>query len=367
MGNNYGSHYDAEENPFDDLFQLFAKLKNAVNGQGGSKGGNSDKQKGKVGKKVLITAAVVVAAIWLLTGVYFVDPGEVGVVKLFGREISQTGPGPHYRLPSLVLNVAIVKMENVRRAELGFRTAGNSSVHDRRLKESMMLTGDENIADIQVVIQYRIRDASEFLFQVRGPEATLIDATEVALRGTIGRTTIDEAMTTGRLDVEHGVQEFLQRLLDNYKAGIQVQVKLLVVDPPDQVKDAFHEVVRALEDKSRLVREAEGYREDLVPKARGQAEKQIKDSEGYMEARIRDAQGEAARFEKILAEYNRAKNVTRQRMFLEFVTVNLAGVEKYIINGKSTGDVAKMLPLRSFTDSSSGSTSKAGKARGAGR
>lgn len=361
MGDYWSGNSNSEPNPFDDIIKLFEKMKAGFGGKGPGKPGASGSGKGGgAGGKILLTLVLGVISIWLLTGIYLVDPGEVGVVRRFGSEVSQTGPGPHYRWPSPIERVDIVNMEQVRRAEVGFRTQGNSSIHERRLEESLMLTGDENIADIQVVIQYRIRDASQFLFQVREPEVALVDATAVALRGVIGRTTIDDAMTTGRIEVETKVHEFLQRLLDSYKSGIQVyEVKLLVVDPPDQVKDAFHEVVRALEDKSRLVQEAEGYKEDLVPKARGQAEKLVKDSEAYMEARIRESEGEAARFDKVLAEYSLARDVTRQRMFLEFVTQNMAGVEKYIINGKSTGDVAKMLPLRSFTGSTAVESAKA--------
>lgn len=359
MGEYWNSNNGYEPNPVDELFRFAARMKNFANQKTGSKAGGSGSGGRFTGKKILLTLLGIAVGIWLLTGIYFVDPGEIGVVKLFGRMVSQTVPGPHYRLPAPIQSVDIVNMETIRRAEIGFRTRGNSSVHERRLQESLMLTGDENIADIQVVVQYQVRDAPNFLFNVRNPEDALVDATEVALRGTIGRTTIDGAMTTGRSQVEAGVHEFLQRLLDDYQAGLQInEVKLLVVDPPDQVKDAFHEVVRALEDKSRLVQEAEGYKEDLVPKARGQAEKLIKESEAYMQARILDAEGEAARFDKILTEYNSSKDVTRQRMFLEFVSKNMAGIDKYIINGRVGGDVSKMLPLRSFTGSGTASKSK---------
>ncbi|GAG61654.1 unnamed protein product, partial [marine sediment metagenome] len=227
-------------------------------------------------------------------------------------------------------------MAQIRRAEIGFRTVvvrGQPARHERRLVEALMLTGDENIADIQVLVQYRVKDASHFLFKVRGPEMALRSATEVALRGVIGKTTIDDAMTVGRPLVEADTLSFLQRLLDDYQTGLHVvELKLLVVDPPDEVKDAFHEVVRALEDKDRLIREAEGYAADLVPKARGDAEKEIKAAEAYKEEKVLRAEGDTAKFLKILEEYQKAPAVTRERLYLETIERVLANIEKFVID-----------------------------------
>jgi len=305
--------------------------------------------------KLIWLVPVVALLVWLGSGIYFVEPGEIGVERLFGKEVAQTEPGPHYAFPQPIQRVDTVNMEKIRRAEIGFRSNeryNQPSFHERHLEESLMLTGDENIADIQVVVQYRVKDASNFLFEVRDPEISLGSATEVALRGIIGKTTIDDAMTRGRSKVETDVRTFLQMLMDNYKTGIHVaEVKLLVVDPPDEVKDAFHEVVRALEDKERLVREAEGYREDIVPKARGDAQTMIKGAEAYLEKRVKEAEGEAIRFERVLDEYNKAKNVTRERLYLEFVQENLAGVEKFIINPSAGGGgLQKVLPMKSLID-----------------
>jgi membrane protease subunit HflK len=241
-------------------------------------------------------------------------------------------------------------MAQIRRAEIGFRTVevrGQPSVHERRLVEALMLTGDENIADIQVLVQYRVKDASQFLFKVRAPEMALRSATEVALRGVIGKTTIDDAMTVGRPLVEADTLSFLQRLLDDYQTGLHViELKLLVVDPPDEVKDAFHEVVRALEDKDRLIREAEGYAADLVPKARGDAEKEIKAAEAYKEEKVLRAEGDTAKFLKILEEYQKAPAVTRERLYLETIERVLTSIEKFVIDPQAGGgNLLQFLPL----------------------
>ncbi len=307
-----------------------------------------------VGRSIGIVVGIV-AVIWLLSGIYTVGPGEVAVVRQFGREVAQTGPGLNYHLPGPIQRADKVNMAQIRRAEIGFRTVvipGRPAKHEPRLVEALMLTGDENIADIQVLVQYRVRDASEFLFKVRAPEQALRAATEVALRGVIGKTSIDDAMTVGRPQVEADTRDFLQRLLDDYHTGLQVvEVKLLVVDPPDEVKDAFHEVVRALEDRDRLTREAEGYAEDLVPKARGDAEREIKAAEAYKEARVSRAQGDTAKFLEVLEEYQKAKDVTRERLYLETIEVVLSEVEIFVIDPQAGGgNLLQFLPLKEMTE-----------------
>lgn len=289
----------------------------------------------------------VVVVIWLLSGIYIVGPGEAGVERRFGRFVAQTDPGVNYRLPWPIQSVDVVNVAQIRRAEIGFRT-GKEGVR-RVLKESLMLTGDENIADIQVLVQYRVKDPVQFLFRVKDPEGSVNSATEVAIRSTIGNTTIDDVMTVGRPVVEADTKAFVQRLLDDYGAGIHlVELKLLVVDPPDEVKDAFHEVVRALEDGERLRKEAEGYAEDLVPKARGDSEKEIRAAEAYLEERVKKAEGDRAKFLKILAEYQKAKDVTKERLYLETIERVMAQTEKIVIDPKAGGSILPLLPLRGF-------------------
>lgn len=298
----------------------------------------------KGGQTRLVGAGLVVLiAIWLLSGIYTIGPGEVGVERQFGKFVAQTDPGLNYRLPWPIQAHDVVNMETIRRAEIGFRTVkakevGMPAVHERVPKESLMLTRDKNIADIQVLVQYRIKNATQFLFKVKNPELALHFATEVALRGVIGNAPIDYAMLEGRPEVESDTWESLQRLLDDYETGLHVvEVKLLAVDPPEEVKDAFHEVVRAWEDKDRLIQEARGYALDVVPKARGNAEMETKAAEAYRDERILRAEGDADRFLKILDEYQKAKTVTRERMYLEMVESVLADTEKFVIDPKAGG------------------------------
>src|SRR3989338_6230344 len=255
--------------------------------------------------------------LWLLSGIYFVQEGEVGIIRRFGKEVRQATPGINYHLPWPVEQRNIVNIANIRRAEIGFRSEGTSMGRLQRvISESLMLTGDENIVDAQMIIQYKVQDPSKFLFRLRNPEDTLYAASEVALRSVVGRTTIDEVLTTGRGQIQSETREFLQKLMDDYQSGIQVtEVKLQVVDPPDQVKDAFHEVVLAREDRERLINQAKGYKEDLIPRARGQAQKTIRESEAYKGERVLKAQGDAARFLALYEEYQKAKQVTRDRLY----------------------------------------------------
>jgi membrane protease subunit HflK len=305
-------------------------------------------------RRKLWTVIGIVVVIWAASGIYVVGPGEVGVVRQFGRFVAQTDPGLNYRLPWPVQKADVVNVAEVRRTEIGFRTVeepGKPATHKRMLEESLMLTGEENIADIQALVHYRVKDASHFLFKVRDPEQALRSATEVALRAVVGNTTIDHAMTVGRPQIEADTRIILQELLDDYQTGLHVvELKLLVVDPPDEVKDAFHEVVRALEDKQRFIKEAEGYAEKVVPEARGNAEKEIRAAEAYKQERVLLARGDAARFLKVLEEYRKAVDVTRQRLYLETIERVLADTEKIIIDPEVSGHLMPFLPLAKLTE-----------------
>ncbi|HLE26140.1 MAG TPA: FtsH protease activity modulator HflK [Thermodesulfobacteriota bacterium] len=286
---------------------------------------------------------VILIGIWLATGIYSVAPGEQGVVRQFGKEVALTGPGLRYRLPWPIETVNVVNMGVVRRVEFGFRTEPRQIVPE----ESLMLTGDENIVDAQAIVQYKVKEPSQYLFKVVDPDQTLRDSTEVALRSVIGNTTIDDAMTVGRVKVQEGAMTFLQQLLDTYETGLLVtEVKLQVVDPPGQVKDAFHEVVRAREDRERLINEARGYFEDIIPKARGEVEQMIRAAEAYRERRTIQAQGDAAKFLEVFKEYEKAKEVTGKRLYIETLERVLPQAEKIVIGTQSEGGLLQFLPLR---------------------
>lgn len=281
-----------------------------------------------IGPILLGILLLVVAA----TGIYSVGPGEQGVVRTFGRESSRTGPGLHYRIP-FVQRADVVNLEQIRRIEVGFR--GNERVPH----EALMLTGDENIVEAQLIIQYKIVDPSKYLFRIRDPEETLRATAEVALRSMVGRTNIDDVITTGREKVQSDTRVWLQKLMDDYQSGLSItEVKLQAVDAPDEVRDAFHDVVRAREEKEKLINQAKGYRADQIPRARGEARKIEREAEGYKEQRVLKASGDAQKFESVYAEYSKAERVTRQRLYLETMERILAKIDKKTVVDK---DLAK--------------------------
>lgn len=299
------------------------------------------------GKKFLLILLAVLIGIWLATGIYIVSPGEVGVIRQFGKVVDQTTPGLRYRFPWPIQTHDVVHLARVRRAEVGMRTDPFTGRVRVEPKESLMLTGDENIVDAQLFVQYVVKDASQFLFRVRNPEVVLKTSAEVALRSVVGRNTIDHTMTEGRVVVQDEIKRHLQLLLDAYQTGLMVtEARLLVVDPPEEVKDAFHDVVRAWEDRERLMREAEGYREDVIPKARGEAAHMVRSAEAYREQRIIRAQGDARKFLEVLRAYRKAKDVTRERLYLETLEKVLVGKEKYILPPAGKDSVMKWLPLK---------------------
>lgn len=295
-------------------------------------------------KKILGGLFVLLLLLWGLTGFYTIGPGEQGVVRQFGRVVAQSSPGLRYRLPWPIQEHDVVDIATVRRIEIGYRAGGTGSIP----AEALMLTGDENIVKVNLFVQYRVVDPVNFLFNVRDPETTLRSTTEVALRSIVGQNTIDFTMTEGRVEVQENVQSYIQTLLDDYGTGIVLlDARLLTVDPPDQVKDAFNEVVRAWEDRERLVQEARGYMEDRLPRARGEAEAMIREAEGYQEQRVLRAQGDVALFLQILEEYEKSTDVTRERLYLEAVKEFLPQTTRFILGEEAIGGV---LPFLSLTE-----------------
>jgi len=296
----------------------------------------------------LIPAIVVV---WLMSGIYIVRPDEQGVVRRFGRKVRMTGPGPHYHLPVPIERVDKPKVKQVRRIELGFRTIspGPPAKYRNYPEEALMLTGDEQIVGTEIIVQYQIKEPDEYLFNVRDLEApwgALRDAAEVALRQVVGRRPIDDVLIIEKLQIEIEVRELLQKIIDGYNSGLRImEVKLQDVQPPKEVAQAFSDVVSAKEDKDTLVKEADGYREDLIPKARGQAESIIRAAEAYKTERIKRAQGDVDRFLAVLKEYEKAKDVTRKRLYLETMEKILPGIRKFVIDPEVGGNLLQFLPL----------------------
>jgi membrane protease subunit HflK len=273
-------------------------------------------------------------------GFYQVEPGEVGIVRTWGKVTARTDAGLHFALP-LVQQVDVVNTEQIRRIEVGFRGDKPKPL------EAQMLTGDENMVEAQMIVQYRVAEPEKYLFRLRDPEDALHVTAEVALRSVVGRTHIDEVLTEGRGRVQTEARRLLQALMDEYESGLSVtEVKLQAVDPPDEVKEAFHDVVRAREEREQLINQARGYQEDLIPKAKGEARQIERDAEAYREQRVLRANGDADKFNKMLAEYKKAEGVTRRRLYLETMERMLGKVEKKVVVDKGVGKNAlPILPL----------------------
>jgi membrane protease subunit HflK len=296
------------------------------------------------GVKIIL---LILILLWIASGFYIVNPDQVGVVKRFGAYNRITGPGPHFHLPYPIETVLTPSVTQIKRVEIGFRsTYYGTGVNTYRAvpKESLMLTGDENIVDVQFIVQYKIKDAYSYLFNISNPFKTVKDAAEAAMRAVIGNNQINSVLTTEKFSIQNKTQLLLQKILDSYKSGIQVvAVKLQDVHPPKQVLDAFKDVASAREDKSRLINQAMAYRNEIIPKARGKASLIVNEAEAYKETKIRMAQGESSRFLKLLEEYNKAPSVTRKRLYLETMEDVLSKVRNKVIISKSIGE--RVLPL----------------------
>lgn len=290
--------------------------------------------------------AGIALVLWLLTGIYVVGPDEVGVVQTFGKYSRAAQSGLNYHFPYPIEKVSTPKVTEVKRIELGFRTVGKNQYQTIE-RESLMLTGDENIVDAEMIVQYRIKDPVAYTFNFIKPELTVREASEASLRTVVGRHNIDEALTSGKFMIQEETKELIQNILDKYNTGILiVAVQLQDVSPPQQVIAAFKDVASAKEDKNRMVNQAEGYRNDVIPKARGEAQAQIREAEGYKKARIARAEGDVAKFSAVLKEYRKAKGVTETRMYLETVEDILQNAEKIIVpDGKNNGNLINLLNL----------------------
>ncbi|MBL51273.1 MAG: FtsH protease activity modulator HflK [Candidatus Marinimicrobia bacterium] len=293
----------------------------------------------------LIPLLGIALALWLFTGVYMVGPDEVGVVRTFGEYTRVAQSGLNYHFPYPIESVSTPKVTEVKRIEIGFRTLRNGQYRTVE-KESLMLTGDENIVDAEMIVQYKIKDPVSYLFNIVGPELTVREASEASLRTVVGRNKIDETLTTGKFTIQEETKTQLQAILDKYESGIYVvAVQLQDVSPPKEVIGAFKDVASAKEDKNRMVNQAEGYRNDIIPKARGEAEAMIRDAEGFKESRIKRAEGDATKFTTILKEYRKAKSITQKRLFLETMEKVLPDIDKVIIPDKDSGNMLNLLNL----------------------
>ena len=293
----------------------------------------------------LFLILLIAVGVWGGSGFYRVQPGEQGVELLFGKYFKTTSPGLNYWFPAPVGQVLRPDVERTNELTIGFRKSGN--VERDVPQESLMLTGDQNIADVDFIVQWRIKDAPNFLFNIRDPEATVKLAAESAIREVVGKISLERLITKERQIVQAQTQQLLQEILDSYGAGVFVaDVKLQKTDPPQQVIEAFNDVQRARQDKERQQNEAEAYRNDIVPRARGEAARMIQDARAYKERLINEAEGEAKRFLSVLAAYEVDKDVTKTRLYLERMQDILNRTEKVIVDSKGGSQgVLPYLPL----------------------
>ncbi|MBF0184056.1 MAG: FtsH protease activity modulator HflK [Magnetococcales bacterium] len=296
--------------------------------------------------------------LWMATGIYLVAPDEKGVVMRFGRYVETTDSGPHYHLPYPIETVYTPKVTQVQRVEIGYRTRGRTTVNVA--EEALMLTGDENIIDINMSVQYRLEEAgaANFLFNVKNPSSDphmlVRNASEASIRQVIGRNSIDTALTTGKEKIQADTKQTLQAILDAYRSGLRViAVQLQQVAPPEEVIHAFKDVASAREDRERAINEAEGYANDILPKAKGEAAKQIQEAEAYKTAKQTKAEGDVHRFLSLLNEYNKAKEITRTRLYLETMEKILPDINKVVVQPGTHQGVLPYLPMPGRHPSSS--------------
>ncbi|NND91786.1 MAG: FtsH protease activity modulator HflK [Granulosicoccus sp.] len=319
-----------------DLDEVFKNLKNWFESLAGKKGGSPRSggvgglPGGGIGGKGIGLILAVLGAVWLLSGIYVIQPAQAGVVTQFGAYVKTTTPGPHWRIPWPIQQVEKVEVEEIRSA---------------KLTNQMILTQDENIVDIDLAVQYNIKSAEDYLFNVRGPDRTLEEVVESALREVVGSTVLESVLTTGRDVVWNTTLDNLQEVLDDYNAGIFVTaVNLERAQPPEEVQAAFSDAIKAREDKERFVNEAQAYSNEVLPRARGDAQRALEESEAY-KARVEQAAiGESQRFLSLLTEYSKAPEVTRERLYLEAMETVLGNTNKVLIDNDG-GNSLMYLPI----------------------
>ena len=332
-----------------DLEELLRKLNEKVAAIMGGKGGMGKGGPGQPGGGTpmkgfgsgLGLIAAITALIWLGSGFYIVDASQRGVVLRFGKLVETTTPGPRWHLPFPVETVEIVNLSQVRTVEVGYR----DNVKNKMLKESLMLTEDENIIDIQFAVQYFLSDPAEYLFNNRMPDENVRQAAETAIREVVGKSKMDFVLYEGREQVAAAATKLMQEILDRYKSGILIsKLTMQNAQPPEQVQAAFDDAVKAGQDRERQKNEGQAYANDVVPRAKGTAARLIQESDGYKQSVIANAEGDASRFKQILVEYEKAPAVTRERMYLDMMQQVMGNISKVMVDQKN-GNSLLYLPL----------------------
>ena len=329
-----------------DLDEILRKLQQKISSllgfrprpPGGS--GGSNNMGNAVGGGVAFVLFLILA-VWLASGFYIVDEGRRGVVLRLGRHVETTMPGPRWHIPYPIETVEVVNVSQVRTVEVGYR--GNPK--NKQPAEALMLTDDENIVDVQFAVQYTLKSPDDYLFKNRNPDDNVLQAAETAIREVVGKSSMDFVLSKGRSEIAANVKKLMQDILDRYETGVNVTtVNLQSASAPEPVQPAFEDVVRAQQDRERFKNEGQAYANDVVPKAQGIRSRLTEEATGYKQSVISTAQGDASRFRAILAEYERAPQVTRERMYIDTVQQILSATSKVIVDQKG-GQSLLYLPL----------------------
>ena len=341
----------AEEGP-PDLDELFKDLKGKLNSfLGGKKPqglrGVPNEPNDTNGADSIPTGPIIliVALIWMATGFYIVDQGSRGIVLRFGKNTEITQPGPRWHIPYPIEAVEVVNQEQVRTIEVGYRSSGSLGTTSQELRESLMLTGDENIIDLQFAVQYNLKSVQDYLFNNRSADSSVRGAAETAIREIVGKSEMDFVLYEGREEIAIKTKALMQSILDRYITGININsVTMQNAQPPEQVQASFDDAVKAKQDLERQKNEGQAYANDIVPKAKGSASRLLAEANGYKVSVENEAKGNASRFDQILTEYKRAPEVTRKRLFLEAQEKIMSAVSKVIVDQKESNSLL-YLPL----------------------
>ena len=328
-----------------DLDKLWRQFNEKLGGmfKRGGRGGGSGSGGGNTSVPWAAFALVggVLALLWLASGFYIVDASQRGVVLRFGRYVETTQPGPRWHLPYPFESVEVVNLSQVRTVEVGYR----NNVRSKVPKESLMITDDENIIDIQFAVQYILKSPEDYLFNNRGPDGTVMQAAETAIREVVGKNKMDFVLYEGRSQVAADAHRVMQEILDRYNTGISIsKVTMQNAQPPEQVQAAFDDAVKAGQDRERQKNEGQAYANDVIPRARGNASRLMEEANGYRQRLVAMAEGDASRFKQLMTEYNKAPGVTRERLYLETMQQIFSSVSKVVVDQKG-GNSLLYLPL----------------------
>jgi modulator of FtsH protease HflK len=326
----------------EELWRNFnRKLQGLFGGRGGGDGGPGARTPRRMGGGIGLLIGLVVV-VWLASGFYIVPEGQRGVVLRFGKFVETTMPGPRWHLPYPVESAEVVNLAQVRTVEVGYR----NNVKSKVLKEALMLTDDENIVDVQFAVQYVLKSPNDYLFNSRAPDDSVLQAAETSIREIVGKSSMDFVIFEGRAEVAARAHKLMQEILDRYGTGINIQkVTMQNAQPPEQVQASFDDAVKAGQDRERQKNEGQAYANDVIPKASGMAARLKEEAEGYRQRVTEQAEGDASRFRLVVAEYNKAQQVTRDRLYIDAMQQIMSNTSKVLIDQQKGGNNLLYLPL----------------------